>query len=142
MKLFFAGSIRGGTDDLEIYAEIVKLLSRYGRVHSDHMGDSLNPAVGSETSNQEIYQRDLAALAQADVVIAEITQPSLGVGYQIGRAEGQGTPVLALYRNLPDRHVSAMMTGNPHITVDTYTNLADVERILDQFIGTWGQEDA
>ncbi len=135
MRIYFAGSIRGGKDDLEIYASIIDLLSHYGMVHSDHMQDSLNPAVGSELSDREIFKRDLKALHEAQVVVAEITQPSLGVGYQIGVAEGLGIPILCLYRNLPDRHVSAMMTGNEQLLLRTYTNLVDVERILESFFG-------
>ncbi|EPY76686.1 deoxyribonucleoside 5-monophosphate N-glycosidase [Camelus ferus] len=37
-------------------------------------------------SDRLIHERDLAWLQQADVVVAEVTQPSLGVGYKLGQA--------------------------------------------------------
>ena len=32
MKIHFAGSIRGGRDDKELYLEIINLLRKYGKV--------------------------------------------------------------------------------------------------------------
>ncbi|KAB0337781.1 hypothetical protein FD755_025470, partial [Muntiacus reevesi] len=45
-----------------------------------------------------IHDRDLAWLQQADAVVAEVTQPSLGVGYELGRAVALHKPVLCLFR--------------------------------------------
>uniref|UniRef100_A0A8C2Y0N5 2'-deoxynucleoside 5'-phosphate N-hydrolase 1 n=1 Tax=Capra hircus TaxID=9925 RepID=A0A8C2Y0N5_CAPHI len=44
-----------------------------------------------------IHDRDLAWLQQADVVVAEVTQPSLGVGYELGWAVALHKPVLCLF---------------------------------------------
>lgn len=38
-KIYFAGSIRAGRDDVELYARIVGLLQKYGRVLTEHVGD-------------------------------------------------------------------------------------------------------
>lgn len=43
-----------------------------------------------------IYKRDVDWLLESDFVIAEVTQPSLGVGYELGFAEAKGKPVLCL----------------------------------------------
>ena len=37
------------------------------------------------------------------VVVAEVTQPSLGVGYEIGRAVAMEKPILCLYRPSDDK---------------------------------------
>uniref|UniRef100_A0A4W2F8K6 2'-deoxynucleoside 5'-phosphate N-hydrolase 1 n=1 Tax=Bos indicus x Bos taurus TaxID=30522 RepID=A0A4W2F8K6_BOBOX len=50
-----------------------------------------------------IHDWDLAWLQQADVVVAEVTQPSLGVGYELGRAVALHKPVLCLFRPQSDR---------------------------------------
>jgi nucleoside 2-deoxyribosyltransferase len=44
-----------------------------------------------------IYERDVAWLRESDFVIAEVTQPSLGVGYELGFAEAISKPILCLY---------------------------------------------
>ena len=36
-------------------------------------------------------------------MVAEVTQPSLGVGYEIGRGFALGLKILCLYRPQPDK---------------------------------------
>jgi 2'-deoxynucleoside 5'-phosphate N-hydrolase len=49
------------------------------------------------------------------VVIAEVSVPSHGVGYEIGFALANGKPVLALYQQ--GRKVSKMISGNPDVNL-------------------------
>uniref|UniRef100_A0A8C5LFV7 5-hydroxymethyl-dUMP N-hydrolase n=1 Tax=Jaculus jaculus TaxID=51337 RepID=A0A8C5LFV7_JACJA len=58
-----------------------------------------------------IHERDLAWLQQADVVVAEVTQPSLGVGYELGRAMALNKQILCLFRPRSGRVLSAMIRG-------------------------------
>ena len=55
--------------------------------------------------------RDVALLRQCSVVVAEVTVPSLGVGYELGRAVAMGKQVLCLYSPQPDKLLSAMIRG-------------------------------
>ncbi len=54
-------------------------------------------------------------LISADVIIAEVTTPSLGVGYEIGRAAALHKPILCLYRG-GDMPASSMIAGTFHIS--------------------------
>ena len=38
MKIYFAGSIRGGRDEEENYLKIIKHLAKYGDVLTEHVG--------------------------------------------------------------------------------------------------------
>lgn len=49
-------------------------------------------------TDAEILERDMLWLQQSDVVVAEVTQPSLGVGFEIARAMTLNKPVLCLFR--------------------------------------------
>jgi len=49
-------------------------------------------------NDAEILERDMQWLSQAHVVVAEVTQPSLGVGFEIARAITLNKPVLCLFR--------------------------------------------
>lgn len=49
-------------------------------------------------TDAEILERDMLWLQQSDVVVAEVTQPSLGVGFEIARAITLNKPVLCLFR--------------------------------------------
>jgi len=131
VRIYFSGSIAGGRDNLPIYQHIVARLKSLGYVVlTEHVADPnlLGPEPG--VSAREVYQRDIDWLDQADAMIADISTPSLGVGYEIGYALQRGTPTLCVYREgLP---VSKMITGNPspHLTVATYRD----ERELDQHL--------
>jgi nucleoside 2-deoxyribosyltransferase len=123
MKIYFAGSIRGGRDDAALYRQIIALLKGYGEVLTEHVGSEGLSSTGEETlSDEEIYARDMVWLAEADVVIAEVTTPSHGVGYEIGQAEAMGKPVLCIHRQSAGRQLSAMLAGNPMLQCESYTS--------------------
>mgnify|MGYP002622278698 CR=1 FL=1 len=130
MKIYFAGSIRGGRADKDIYYEIIELLKTHGTVLTEHVG---NLDSGEDVPFEEIYQRDVEWLTGSDAIVAEITQPSLGVGYEIGKAEALGKPILTLYRSIPDRSVSPMIAGNSTFQTHSYTNVSELTHIFDDF---------
>ncbi|XP_045150701.1 2'-deoxynucleoside 5'-phosphate N-hydrolase 1 [Echinops telfairi] len=82
-----------------------------------------------------IHERDLAWLQQADVVVAEVTQPSLGVGYELGRAMALNKQILCLFRPQTGRVLSAMVRGaadGSRVQVWDYEE-AEVEAMLDRY---------
>ena len=38
LKIYFCGSIRGGRQDADLYARIIKQLESYGKVLTEHVG--------------------------------------------------------------------------------------------------------
>ena len=98
MKIYFGASIRGGRDDAATYKEIDSALQRYGRVFTEHVGDLKLEASGEGGNDREIHDRDLGWLEESDCLVAEVTTPSLGVGYEIATAIGWHKPVLCLFR--------------------------------------------
>jgi nucleoside 2-deoxyribosyltransferase len=137
MKIYFAGSIRGGRDDKDVYLEIITMLSQYGTVLTEHIGNSNLSAQGeTQLSDQHIYQRDMDWVSQADVVVAEVTTPSLGVGYELGKAEGMDKPLLCLYRPTEGKRLSGMITGNPSFLVREYQDILEIPTILTEFFAS------
>jgi hypothetical protein len=135
MKIYFAGSIRGGRDDAVSYRQILPLLAEYGDVLTEHVGDvGLTRGGEDDLSDGAIYERDMGWLAEANVVIAEVTVPSHGVGYEIGRAESLGKPVLCLYRPSAGRRLSAMLAGNPALRCEAYGSVEELRPMLEQFL--------
>jgi nucleoside 2-deoxyribosyltransferase len=136
MKIYFAGSIRAGRQDKELYGMIVDLLRCYGQVLTEHVGDLTLSDVGDDgPSDSYIYERDMAWLREADILVAEVTVPSLGVGYEIAMAEKEGKAVLCLYRPQPDRKLSAMLAGDSYIVLKEYQTMTEVEEVLKEFMG-------
>ncbi|MBW2970708.1 nucleoside 2-deoxyribosyltransferase [Candidatus Woesearchaeota archaeon] len=134
MKIYFAGSIRGGRDDKQIYLELIRHLRKYGQVLTEHIGDTDLTVKGEDgLIDEHIYSRDLAWIKEADVLIAEVSTPSLGVGYEIGKAEEMKKPVLCLYRQQGNKRLSGMINGNPNVRIAHYTTLKEAFNHIKEF---------
>lgn len=133
MKIYFAGAIRGGRSDAALYLELVELLQTYGTVLTEHIADEQLTSLGESMDDRAIHDRDLAWLKEAECLVAEVTTPSLGVGFEIGKATEWGKRVLCLFRPGACGSLSALVAGNDRVTVREYQTSADVERIFDDF---------
>lgn len=113
MNVYFACSITGGRAFELAYQEFTRILLEDGHaVPTAHLAGSNVMALEKVIDPREVYARDLAWIRACDALIAEVSVPSHGVGYEIGFALEQGKPVLSLAQEgLP---VSKMITGNPH----------------------------
>jgi hypothetical protein len=72
-------------------------------------------------------------LRESDCLVAEVTTPSLGVGYEIGKATEWRKPVLCLFRSNQGRSLSAMIAGSDGVTLVEYKNVGDLKKIFDEF---------
>jgi len=133
-KVYFACSIRGGRGDAEWYGELVQIAKKYSKVLTEIFADQKLTPQGMNKPAQEIWETDLGWIREADAIIAEVTNPSLGVGYEIAKAEEWGKPILALYRPSPERKLSAMIAGSPNVTVFEYTDLPAAEHAVAMFM--------
>ena len=125
MNIYFCGSIRGGRQDAALYHDMIDFLKLYGPVLTEHVGDPHLTEQGNDGSAESIWQRDTAWLKQADIVIAECSTPSLGVGYELAFAEAMGKPVHVFYGKT-DGRLSAMLAGDPHFGIHHYHSRAEL----------------
>jgi len=132
-KIYFAGAIRGGRGDAAIYLNIVKQLAKYGHILTEHVGDAALSSSGETADDRHIHDRDLAWLRESQILVAEVTVPSLGVGYEIGKATEWGKPVLCLYRPQAGRSLSAMIAGSKDIVLKEYESTSQLEEIFCTF---------
>lgn len=131
MSIFFTGAISGGRAHQPHYSTIIKILAQYGVVFSSHVSDAELSQYG-ETQHpaEEILTREQDALRKCDVVIAEVSTPSLGVGYLVGRATALHKKVIALYFGDDALKLSSIIKGDSGITVREYRTDGDIEKIL------------
>lgn len=131
MEIYFAGSIRGADANTDRYRLIIETLTERGTVLTEHVGED---NLEAESADSTIHDRDLEWLTEADVLIAEVTAPSLGVGYEIGRATAWEMPIVCLYDVTSERPLSAMIRGNDAIELIEYETieegLTSLERVL------------
>jgi nucleoside 2-deoxyribosyltransferase len=135
MKIYFACSITGGRKNEAAYRAIVdELLAAGHEVPTAHLSRSDVVALEVVVDPQEVYARDVGWISSSDAVIAEVSTPSHGVGYEIAFALSKGKPVLCCYRKgFP---VSKMITGNsdPNIDVQAYTSAKEAVQIVCGFL--------
>ncbi len=134
-KVYFTCSIRGGRDDANIYGELIKLIQQHAEVLSEVLIRNRLAPLGSSDSPAVIYKQNLRHIKKADAVIAEITSPSLGVGYEIAKAEYFKKPILALYRPRGGRRLSATIKGSPGTNVIEYKDIDSLKSIISMFVG-------
>ena len=112
MNIYFACSITGGREDEDAYQQIVNALLADGHeVPTAGLADSRVMELEVVVKPSEVYQRDVGWIAGCDLLVAEVSTPSHGVGYEIGYALNLGTPVICLHHT--EQPVSKMITGNP-----------------------------
>ena len=131
MKIYFAASIRGGRDYVREYEAIVSELRTYGEVLTEHIaGDKLDDR-GENISDTDIFERDTGWLRESDMIVAEVTQPSLGVGYEIALGESLGKRIICLFKQ-KSGNLSAMIKGNRKLEVLEYTSVDELSAKLKQ----------
>ncbi len=135
-KVYFACAVSGGRDYTFVYKDMVRAMKSAGAtVHGELFADpNLKAGVGTKDPPDFIWKRDIGWLRESDAFIAEASQPSLGVGYEIALAESMDKPVLVLfYKNAVNRF-SPMVSGNPNIETFTYANHDEAKKAIKKFI--------
>ena len=128
-KIYFAGSIRGGRDDAALYQRIIRHIAETDKVLTEHIGSTDIEADEKDMTDSDIYRQDTAWLRECDMVIAECTNASLGVGYEMAFAESLSKPVHIFYDSRRTR-LSAMLAGDPYFHIHPYSDEAELFRRL------------
>ena len=141
-KIYFACSISGGRDYAFVYKDLVEAIKKCGvEVKGEIFADpNLEADLGTDpgSSPRFIWERDAEWLSEVDALIAEASQPSLGVGYQVARAEALHKPVLALYYKKSVERFSWMISGSPAIQTVGYDEYAEAKKAIKDFIKRLG----
>lgn len=132
-KIYFAGSIRGGRIYAELYARIISYIKKTDIVLTEHIGCTDINLKEQGKKDAEIYDQDTAWLRESDMLIAECTCPSLGVGYELAYAEKIGTPCHIFY-DRRKTHLSAMLTGNPYFNIHPYQSEEEIYETLSRIL--------
>ncbi len=135
MNIFFSCSITGGRDDQHVYQAIIDYLKHSGHtLPTAHLAQENVLDLEASSSAQEIFQRDVDWIWGCDGLIAEVSTPSHGVGYEIAFALSIGKPVLCLHQK--NRRVSKMISGNSHplISVSEYAEEGELFASIDHFL--------
>jgi 2'-deoxynucleoside 5'-phosphate N-hydrolase len=137
MNIYFACSITGGREFESVYQVITRALAEENhQVPTAHLAEPGVISVEATIDPLDVYTRDTNWIQESDILIAEVSVPSHGVGYEIGYALALGKPVLALYQL--GRKVSKMISGNPdpNLSVRSYESPENAVEIIRAFLST------
>ena len=135
MNIYFACSITGGRDFEPIYQDLIAALLADGHsIPTAHLADSEVKALEAIVSPREVYERDVAWIGDCEALVAEVSTPSHGVGYEVAYALSIGKPVLCIYQE--GQPLSKMLSGNSHpsIQVSRYRNTGHAIAIIRSFL--------
>ena len=134
-RVFLSGSMRGGRRLVETYRFMADVMLSEGvEVLSEHVARKTVFDDERGMSEQEIFMRDVGGIQQCDCLVAEVSVPSIGVGYEICYAVGLEKPVLCVYER--DSNVSAMVLGNKEVVAQSYNDPDELRQLVQGFVGS------
>jgi len=132
LKVYLAAPMRGGGNAILAKAVSKRITALGGEVLTPQVAaDDWREAEAGLTDAQ-IFERDMSLLSSADALVAEVSHPSIGVGYEISEALKQKKPVLCLYTWKAKENVSALVLGNsnPLLKRQGYAEPENLDAIL------------
>lgn len=115
MNVYFTASTTNDGKFKKNYQKIVDLIKRQKNhlLSGEQIVNEKFLELDKQLSKEQIFKREKKLIDEADCIIAEVSQPSLGVGGEIVYALVKGKPVLGLvFENGKDK-ISPMIEGNP-----------------------------
>lgn len=140
MIIYCAGPIRGDVTYQKFFTKIIDYIESEGHTVLAEFSGKFSSTI--PLTDKQTYKRDLKWIDGSKLMIAEISGPSLGVGFEISYAIFQRKlPVLALC-NSEVQNISSMITGcdSPLLTIQKYRDEDDMKRIVRKFIGQQNQK--
>lgn len=127
LNVYFSGSSSEFDTRKELYSEIIRSINLLGsKLTYDWTNDK------EKLKPSEIFEKASEGIKNADVVVAEISFPSIGVGQQIGLALSWKIPVISLHQ-LGSSQVSKFAMGmeSPYLQIKEY-EIKNINDILDK----------
>jgi nucleoside 2-deoxyribosyltransferase len=142
MKIYLACTVRGDRGGVLAGRAICERLQRHGHeVLTTHLlADNVETAEAQLTEH-DVFRRDLEWLTACDVLVAEASGSSYGVGFEVGyivgRAAASGQRVVLLYDTARRDQVSRLITGNDAAACTTfgYGSIEELSAFIDQTLG-------
>lgn len=140
MIIYCAGPIRGDVTYQKFFTKVIDYIESEGHTVLAEFSGKFSSTI--PLTDKQTYKRDLKWIDGSKLMIAEISGPSLGVGFEISYAIFQRKlPVLALY-NSEVQNISSMIAGcdSPLLTIQKYGDEDDMKGIIRKFIGQYNQK--
>src|SRR5438445_13467020 len=141
MKIYLACTVRGDRRGVLAGRAICERLQRHGHeVLTTHLLADDVESAESQLAEGDVFRRDLEWLTSCDVLVAEASGSSYGVGFEVGyvlgRAHATGQRVVLLYDRARQHAISRLITGNHDVSCTTfgYRSIDELKAFIDQHL--------
>ena len=141
VKIYLACTVRGDRGAVAALRQVADLLEGAGHiVLTRHLLDDDVDASESALTERDVFVRDMEWLTSADVLIADASGSSYGVGFEVGfvlgRSDRTDQRVLLLYNAARQSSISRLIVGtnHPHCTVHAYRDAHDLLPAVTHFM--------
>lgn len=134
MIIYCAGPIRGDVTHQESYKKMIDFVENLGHTVLPEFSDKFISTI--PLTDKQTFKRDLKWIDGSKIMIAEVSGPSLGVGFEIAYAIFQRKlPVLAILSS-EVKDVSAMIIGcdSPLLTIEKYRDEEDMKKKIKLYL--------
>jgi nucleoside 2-deoxyribosyltransferase len=141
MRVYLACTVRGDRGGLTVARALSARLQHHGHVvQTTHLlADDVDSREAALTERQ-VYERDIEWLDACDLLVAEGSGSSYGVGFEVGyilgRAAETNQRVLLMYERARHDTLSRLLVGNAHPNCTTYAyhGLDDLIAFVDGYL--------
>jgi hypothetical protein len=141
VNIYLACTVRGDRGAVGAARALAgELISMGHVVLTGHLLDDNVETAESSLTEREVFERDMRWLSEADLLVAEASGSSYGVGFEVGyvlgRSDVTGQRVVLLYDAAKRPVVSRLISGNvhPNCTTYSYANAEDLRRFIHAFL--------
>lgn len=136
MKAYFSASVRGKATYGKQYRKIVQTLERLDfSVFSDHILKTDSDGIDKQSLDQVqvVYKSLITKLKKSDLVIAEVSTPSVAVGHEITEAINLNKPVILLHADGGNRAMLLEGMADAKVQNISYED-ANLESLLEKAV--------
>lgn len=132
MKVCFTAAYEGRVKFRGQYRKIIKGLKSIDPLLEEWIWKE--KTAKSRNGHEEVYRGKINRVKRADVLVAEISHPSVGVGFEIFYALGEKKQALALYSEGAKDQASETIRGikSRYLTIKSY-NLKSLPQIIKDY---------
>lgn len=138
VRIYFSATITKNDELRDLYTSIIDALKKEGHKVFEYGSSELDPAKLINRSENEIAKayNDLSKfLKQADIFIADISESSVGIGYEIAQALSLKKPALVLKHKDAKFEPLATLEGNKSklLQYEQYEK-TEIAKIINTFV--------
>jgi hypothetical protein len=125
VNIYLACTVRGDRGAVAVARALADAFEAMGHtVLTRHLLEDGVESAESALTERAVFERDMARLSAADLLVAEASGSSYGVGFEVGyvlgRSDLTGQRVLLVYEAGRVALVSRLISGNVHPRCTTY----------------------